>query len=136
MTSRENKPVFIALEGGEGAGKSTQAQLLVTRLQQEGRPALLSHALSQSWKSATGVKITVSATLSQGPWWVDAGKMGLPSVVCYWLVQLETVTRVRALVQNLDGAQGDEVDNHLALGGIGNGVLDQPNPIPHRSHTR
>ena len=39
MTSRENKPVFVALEGGEGAGKSTQAQLLVTRLQQEGRPA-------------------------------------------------------------------------------------------------
>ena len=37
MTSRENKPVFVALEGGEGAGKSTQAQLLVTRLQQEGR---------------------------------------------------------------------------------------------------
>ena len=43
MTSRENKPVFVALEGGEGAGKSTQAQLLVTRLQQEGRPALLVH---------------------------------------------------------------------------------------------
>ena len=43
MTSRENKPVFVALEGGEGAGKSTQAQLLVTRLQQEGRPAFLVH---------------------------------------------------------------------------------------------
>ena len=43
MTNRENKPVFVALEGGEGAGKSTQAQLLVTRLQQEGRPALLVH---------------------------------------------------------------------------------------------
>ena len=43
LTSRENKPVFVALEGGEGAGKSTQAQLLVTRLQQEGRPALLVH---------------------------------------------------------------------------------------------
>ena len=43
MTSRKNKPVFIALEGGEGAGKSTQAQLLVTRLQQEGRHATLVH---------------------------------------------------------------------------------------------
>ena len=43
MTSRKNKPVFIALEGGEGAGKSTQAQLLVTRLQQEGRHAILVH---------------------------------------------------------------------------------------------
>ena len=43
MISRENKPVFIALEGGEGAGKSTQAQLLVTRLQQEGRHATLVH---------------------------------------------------------------------------------------------
>ena len=43
MTSRENKPIFVALEGGEGAGKSTQAQLLVARLQQEGRPALLVH---------------------------------------------------------------------------------------------
>ena len=43
MTSRKNKPVFIALEGGEGAGKSTQAQLLVTRIQQEGRHATLVH---------------------------------------------------------------------------------------------
>ena len=43
MISRENKPVFIALEGGEGAGKSTQAQLLLTRLQQEGRHATLVH---------------------------------------------------------------------------------------------
>ena len=43
LTSRENKPVFIALEGGEGAGKSTQAQLLLTRLQQEGRHAILVH---------------------------------------------------------------------------------------------
>ena len=43
MISRENKPVFIALEGGEGGGKSTQAQLLVTRLQQEGRHATLVH---------------------------------------------------------------------------------------------
>ena len=24
MTSRENKPIFVALEGGEGAGKSTR----------------------------------------------------------------------------------------------------------------
>ena len=43
MTSRKNKTVFIALEGGEGAGKSTQAQLLVTRLQREGRHATLVH---------------------------------------------------------------------------------------------
>ena len=43
MTSRKNKTVFTALEGGEGAGKSTQAQLLVTRLHREGRHATLVH---------------------------------------------------------------------------------------------
>ncbi len=32
---------FIALEGGEGAGKSTQARLLVERLQAAGQPAVL-----------------------------------------------------------------------------------------------
>ena len=43
MTNRKNQTVFIALEGGEGAGKSTQAQLLVTRLQREGQHATLIH---------------------------------------------------------------------------------------------
>ena len=42
----------------------------------------------------TGVKITVSATPPMGPWWVDAGKMGLPSVVCYWLAVAEAVPGV------------------------------------------
>ena len=49
LTSRENKPVFIALEGGEGAGKSTQAQLLVTRLQQEGRPSWSTNPEQPRW---------------------------------------------------------------------------------------
>ena len=36
-------PVFISLEGGEGAGKSTQAALLVRRLQDAGIRATLVH---------------------------------------------------------------------------------------------
>ena len=34
---------FIALEGGEGAGKSTQAQMLADRLRSEGHQAILVH---------------------------------------------------------------------------------------------
>ena len=40
MTVNERSPIFVALEGGDGAGKSTQAQLLIGRLRQEGIPAL------------------------------------------------------------------------------------------------
>ena len=35
--------VFVCLEGGEGAGKSTQAQLLRERLETDGRVVLLTH---------------------------------------------------------------------------------------------
>lgn len=35
--------IFVVLEGGEGSGKSTQANTLYSRLQQEGYPALLLH---------------------------------------------------------------------------------------------
>jgi len=35
--------LFIVFEGGEGAGKSTQALLLYRRLLKEGHPALLTH---------------------------------------------------------------------------------------------
>ena len=74
MTSRENKPVFVALEGGEGAGKSTQAQLLVTRLQQEGRPALLVHEPGNNPVGSTpSITTTVrnKGTLSTSSWRPD-----------------------------------------------------------------
>ena len=53
---KEQIAVFIALEGGEGAGKSTQAQLLVTRLQQEGRHATLVHepGTTPDWANTCG----------------------------------------------------------------------------------
>lgn len=47
MTGRGQSPAprawFIALEGGEGAGKSTQAQMLADRLRSEGRQVILVH---------------------------------------------------------------------------------------------
>ena len=43
MNDEKKAPVFIALEGGDGAGKSTQAQMLVARLRREGRQATLVH---------------------------------------------------------------------------------------------
>ena len=39
----ERRGAFIALEGGEGAGKSTQAQMLLERLVSNGIPATLVH---------------------------------------------------------------------------------------------
>ena len=33
----EGRPVFIVLEGGDGGGKSTQAEILVARLRELGR---------------------------------------------------------------------------------------------------
>ena len=41
--TQEKRGVFIALEGGEGAGKSTQAQMLADRLRSEGRQVILVH---------------------------------------------------------------------------------------------
>ncbi len=38
-----HRGVFVVLEGGDGAGKSTQADLLVTWLQARGRPAVRTH---------------------------------------------------------------------------------------------
>ncbi|MBT4516259.1 MAG: dTMP kinase, partial [Chloroflexi bacterium] len=35
--------LFISIEGGDGAGKSTQADLLMTRLKASGIDALLVH---------------------------------------------------------------------------------------------
>ena len=43
MTGRQERGQFIALEGGEGAGKSTQARMLLERLHREGRHAVLVH---------------------------------------------------------------------------------------------
>lgn len=40
MTSRDRTAIFIAFEGGEGAGKTTQAAVLKERLESEGRPTL------------------------------------------------------------------------------------------------
>ena len=39
----ENKGAFIALEGGEGSGKSTQAQMLLERLTASGTTSTLVH---------------------------------------------------------------------------------------------
>ena len=43
MTNEKQRGWFIALEGGEGAGKSTQAQMLTDRLVSEGNRVILVH---------------------------------------------------------------------------------------------
>ena len=43
MTTEKEKAKFIALEGGEGAGKSTQARILTDRLQANGIPTIQIH---------------------------------------------------------------------------------------------
>ena len=43
MTNRNQKGWFIALEGGEGAGKSTQAQMLIDRLRNDGYRTIMVH---------------------------------------------------------------------------------------------
>jgi dTMP kinase len=42
ITGTQSKGIFIAFEGGEGTGKSTQSQLLVKWLEQEGETVVLS----------------------------------------------------------------------------------------------
>ena len=39
MTRKRGKAKFIALEGGEGTGKSTQGRMLTERLRKKGIPA-------------------------------------------------------------------------------------------------
>ena len=41
MSNRTGNPIFVAFEGGDGAGKTTQARMLTARLRREGRTTIL-----------------------------------------------------------------------------------------------
>ena len=41
MSNRTGNPIFVAFEGGDGAGKTTQARMLTARLPEEGRTTIL-----------------------------------------------------------------------------------------------
>src|SRR5215213_5051429 len=55
---------FITLEGGEGAGKSTQARLLAERLAERGLPVLLTREPGGS----PGAEAVRGVLLGAGPW--------------------------------------------------------------------
>src|SRR5215213_11468455 len=55
---------FITLEGGEGAGKSTQARLLAERLAARGVPVLLTREPG----GAPGAEAVRGVLLGAGPW--------------------------------------------------------------------
>jgi dTMP kinase len=58
---------FVVLEGGEGTGKSTQAKRLVRRLEELGRPAVLTHEPGD-----TRVGEEIRALLLHEDWALDA----------------------------------------------------------------
>lgn len=58
---------FVVLEGGEGTGKSTQAKRLVRRLEELGRPAVLTHEPGD-----THVGEEIRALLLHEDWELDA----------------------------------------------------------------
>jgi dTMP kinase len=55
---------FITLEGGEGAGKSTQARILAERLAERGLPVLLTREPG----GAPGAEAVRRVLLGSGPW--------------------------------------------------------------------
>jgi dTMP kinase len=58
---------FVVLEGGEGTGKSTQAKRLVRRLEERGRPTVLTHEPGD-----TRVGEEIRALLLHADWELDA----------------------------------------------------------------
>ena len=56
--------LFITFEGGEGCGKSTQARLLLRKLEQQGIPTILTH---EPGGTALGNEIRILLKRKQGP---------------------------------------------------------------------
>lgn len=56
--------LFITFEGGEGCGKSTQARLLLKKLEQQGIPTILTH---EPGGTALGNEIRMLLKSKQGP---------------------------------------------------------------------
>ncbi|RLC68141.1 MAG: dTMP kinase [Chloroflexi bacterium] len=56
--------LFITFEGGEGCGKSTQARLLLKKLEQQGIPTILTH---EPGGTALGNEIRILLKRKQGP---------------------------------------------------------------------
>ena len=84
---------FVTLEGGEGAGKSTQARILAERLSARGLPVLLTREPG----GAPGAEAVRGVLLGSGPW------DGVAECMLHFAARREHVARTIATEWNTDG---------------------------------
>jgi dTMP kinase len=115
MADGTRRGLFITLEGGEGAGKSTQAQLLVQRLGNAGYPVLLTRE-----PGGTGLGRWLDGLLEEG-----GPALGpLPELLLFSAARAQHVAEViRPALERGDVVICDRFsDSTLAYQGYGRGL--------------
>src|ERR671917_911074 len=109
---------FITLEGGEGAGKSTQARMLAERLAERGLPVMLTREPG----GAPGAEAVRGVLLGSGPW------DGVAETMLHFAARREHVARSvgPALRAGVWGGCDRFADSTLAYQCFGLGV---PRPV-------